>query len=62
MEQYRLLAECLLPANMLDWFDIHCEIQPLTFDQISKKNTPLCEGSSSIRERVINARNIQEIR
>ena len=42
--------------------DIQCEIQPLTFDQISKKNTPLCEGSSSIRERVINARNIQEIR
>lgn len=46
----------------MDRIDIQCEIQPLTFDQISKKNTPLCEGSSSIRERVINARNIQEIR
>ena len=22
MEQYRLLAECLLPARMLDWFDL----------------------------------------
>ena len=22
MEQYRLLAECLLPAHMLDWFDL----------------------------------------
>ena len=47
---------------LMDRIDIQCEIQPLTFDQISKKNTPLCEGSSSIRERVINARNIQEIR
>ena len=47
---------------LMDRIDIQCEIQPLTFDQISKKNTPLCEGSSSIRERVINVRNIQEIR
>ena len=22
MEQYRLLAECLLPAHMFDWFDL----------------------------------------
>ena len=22
MEQYRLLSECLLPAHMLDWFDL----------------------------------------
>ena len=22
MEQYRLLVECLLPAHMLDWFDL----------------------------------------
>ena len=22
IEQYRLLAECLLPAHMLDWFDL----------------------------------------
>ena len=22
MEQYRLLADCLLPAHMLDWFDL----------------------------------------
>ena len=22
MEQYRLLGECLLPAHMLDWFDL----------------------------------------
>ena len=22
MEQYRLLAECLLPVRMLDWFDL----------------------------------------
>ena len=22
MEQYRLLAECLLPGHMLDWFDL----------------------------------------
>lgn len=47
---------------LMDRIDIQCEIQPLTFDQISKKNTPLCESSSAIRERVINARNIQEIR
>ena len=22
MEQYRLLAECLLPEHMLDWFEL----------------------------------------
>lgn len=29
MEQYRLLAECLLPEHMLDWFEltnVHVEI------------------------------------
>ena len=47
---------------LLDRIDIQCEIQPLTFDEISKKSTPLCEGSATIRERVIKARNIQSIR
>ena len=23
MEKYRLLAECLLPEHMLDWFDLN---------------------------------------
>ena len=30
MEQYRLLAECLLPEHMLDWFEltnVHVEIK-----------------------------------
>ena len=47
---------------LMDRIDIQCEIQPLTFEEISKKNTPLCESSATIRERVIKARNIQEIR
>lgn len=58
----RMKNSCKRGYKIFDHIDIQCEIQPLTFDQISKKSTPLCEGSSSIRERVINARNIQEIR
>ena len=47
---------------LLDRIDIQCEIHPLTFEQISKKSTPLSESSATIRERVIKARNIQSIR
>lgn len=42
---------------LLDSIDIQCEILPLSFDEISKAAPG--EPSSVIRQRVLNARNIQ---
>ncbi len=49
-----------ISGPLLDRIDIHCEIQPLPFADISKAATG--ESSEQIRERVIRARNIQEER
>lgn len=51
-----------ISGPLLYRIDIQCEIQPLTFEKISKKNTPLSESSATIRERVIKVRNVQIIR
>ena len=49
-----------ISGPLLDRIDIQVEITPVPFDQISK--TQPGEPSSAIRERVIKARKIQEVR
>ena len=49
-----------ISGPLLDRIDIHIEIVPVPFEKIS--DTRPAESSNSIRERVINARNIQEER
>ena len=44
----------------LDRIDLQIEIQPLSFDEVSK--TQVSEPSSAIRERVLKARQIQQER
>lgn len=44
----------------MDRFDLHCEIQPVSFEDMSSKNRG--EHSSVIRERVIRTREIQSLR
>lgn len=46
-----------ISGPMLDRIDIHCEIQPLSFEELSRAKTS--ESSESIRERVIRARQRQ---
>jgi len=49
-----------ISGPLLDRIDLHVEVTPVNFDELaSSENT---ENSSSIRERVIKAREIQEIR
>ncbi len=49
-----------ISGPLLDRIDLHVEVTPVNFDELaSKENT---ENSSSIRERVIKAREIQERR
>jgi magnesium chelatase family protein len=49
-----------ISGPLLDRIDLHVEVTPVNFDELaSKENT---ENSSSIRERVINAREIQNKR
>ena len=49
-----------ISGPLLDRIDLHVEVTPVNFDELaSKENT---ENSSSIRERVIKAREIQETR
>lgn len=49
-----------ISGPLLDRIDLHVEVTPVNFDELaSKENT---ENSSSIRERVIKAREIQEKR
>ena len=49
-----------ISGPLLDRIDIQCEIQPVTFEEISKAEKG--EPSSSIRQRVIAARKMQEER
>lgn len=49
-----------ISGPLLDRIDIHCEIQPVPFAQLSQMQPG--EPSSVIRERVIKARKIQEER
>ena len=49
-----------ISGPLLDRIDIHMEIVPVPFDDLSNK--PIGESSSTIRERVIKARKIQEDR
>ena len=49
-----------ISGPLLDRIDIHCEVQAVPFNQLSQMESG--EPSSSIRERVINARKIQEKR
>lgn len=45
---------------LLDRIDIHIEVTPVNFDELS--NSRKSEPSKNIRERVLNARKIQELR
>ena len=49
-----------ISGPLLDRIDLHCECAALTYDEISKAAPG--EASSGIRERVIKARQIQEVR
>ena len=49
-----------ISGPLLDRIDIHCEVQPVPFAQLSQMKPG--EPSSVIRERVIKARKIQEER
>ena len=49
-----------ISGPLLDRIDIHCETANLSYDEISKMEPG--ESSSAIRERVIKAREIQEVR
>lgn len=49
-----------ISGPLLDRIDLQIEITPISFGQLSNKNQ--AESSAIIRERVINARNIQEKR
>ncbi len=49
-----------ISGPLLDRIDIHLEIVPVSFDKLSE--TRSTENSASIRERVIEARNVQEAR
>ena len=49
-----------ISGPLLDLIDIHMEIVPVPFDDLSNK--PLGESSETIRQRVIKARKIQEDR
>ena len=46
-----------ISGPLLDRFDIHCEVAPVEYDQISSKSK--AESSAAIRERVRRAREIQ---
>ena len=49
-----------ISGPLLDRIDIHCEIQPVPFAQLSQMQPG--EPSAAIRQRVVRARNIQEAR
>lgn len=49
-----------ISGPLMDRFDLHCEIQPVSFEDMSSKNRG--EHSSVIRERVIRTREIQSLR
>lgn len=49
-----------ISGPLLDRIDLQIEIHPLSFDELSR--THVAESSASIRERVLKARQIQEVR
>lgn len=49
-----------ISGPLLDRIDIQCEIEPVAFDEMA--NTSPAESSNAIRERVIKARQIQNLR
>lgn len=49
-----------ISGPLLDRIDIHVEVVPVPFDKLA--DAPLAESSTAVRERVINARKIQEER
>lgn len=49
-----------ISGPLLDRIDIHVEVVPVPFDKLA--DAPLAESSAAVRERVINARKIQEER
>ncbi|MGL5276931.1 magnesium chelatase family protein [Myroides marinus] len=57
-EMQRYLSKISSP--LLDRIDIHIEVNPVPFERLS--DTQLSEPSKSIRERVVEARNIQSSR
>ncbi len=50
-----------ISGPLLDRIDLHVEVTPVSFDELTDHSVEL-EKSDSIRERVINARNIQKER
>ena len=58
METQRYLSK--ISGPLLDRIDLHIEVEPVPFEQLSEKK--LGESSESIRERVTKARNIQSKR
>lgn len=49
-----------ISGPLLDRIDLHVEVTPVSFDELSSANPG--EGSETIRERVITAREIQKVR
>jgi magnesium chelatase family protein len=47
-----------ISGPLLDRIDIHIEVTPVSFDELTKRNRP-SETSAQVRERVIEAREIQ---
>lgn len=60
MEYQRQRYMNRISGPLLDRIDIHCEVQPVGFEQIS--GAPDGEPSAAIRERVVKARAIQTAR
>lgn len=51
-----------ISGPLLDRIDIHIEVTPVKFDELNDDNSRLIEKSSTIRDRVIQARSIQDKR
>ena len=54
------MSQKSLPPKITEWMDIHCEVAVVPFKQLSRMQPG--EPSSVIRERVIKARQLQEVR
>ncbi len=51
-----------ISGPLLDRIDLHVEVTPVSFQELTSTNSRPQEGSNSIRERVIKAREIQALR
>lgn len=51
-----------ISGPLLDRIDLHVEVTPVTFDELTDHTSNKAESSKEIRERVIRARSIQQIR